>query len=66
MWILKKKVLLSVLLLTITCLALSGCASEEAKQVMEDIDSLGEITLDSDDDSVAVNEEYNDLTKEDK
>lgn len=45
---------------------LSGCVSQEAKEVIDDIDALGEITLDSLPDLQAVNEKYDSLNEDDK
>ena len=45
---------------------LSGCVSQEAKEVINDIDALGEITLDSLQDLQAINEKYDALSEEDK
>lgn len=44
---------------------LSGCVSQEAKEVINDIDALGEITLDSLQDLQAINEKYDALSEED-
>ena len=56
------------LLILIACLSifLTGCTSQEAKEVISDIDSLGEITLDSFEMLQLVNDKYNALSEEEK
>ena len=45
---------------------LTGCVSQEARAVIEDIDALGEITLESLENIQAVYAKYDALTEEDK
>ena len=46
--------------------SLTGCTSKEAKKVIEDIDALGEITLDSYSLLQEVNNEYDSLSEKDR
>lgn len=62
----KKKSLYIFSFVLVLLFSLTGCTSKEAKKVIEDIDALGEITLDSYSTLQNVNEEYDSLSEKDK
>lgn len=61
-----KKVVGLLLTIVLVCAALSGCTSEAVKNVMTDIDQIGEVTLDSAPLLESINANYGLLSEEEK
>lgn len=61
----RRNLLLAIAIVALS-IVLSGCVSEEAKIVIQQIDSLGEITLASYDELQQANQSYSQLSEEDR